>query len=42
MMKNNNKLEKIGIAIGSIFGYIVILAGIILTILLLQTVFYGE
>jgi hypothetical protein len=35
-------INGIGVTIGSILGYIAILAGIIMTILLLQTVLGGE
>ncbi|VVB93616.1 Uncharacterised protein [uncultured archaeon] len=42
MMLDRKKLIDIGIAIGSIIGYITIVAGVIMTILLLQTIFTGE
>jgi hypothetical protein len=38
-MESNQKLNGIGLTIGSIFGYIAILAGIIMTTLLLEAVF---
>ncbi|CAG0978658.1 MAG: hypothetical protein OIN86_04950 [Candidatus Methanoperedens sp.] len=37
-METGQDLNGIGVTIGSILGYIAILAGIIMTILLLQTV----
>jgi hypothetical protein len=36
------KLIDIGVAIGSILGYIIILSGVIMTILLLGTIITGE
>ncbi len=42
MNVSQKKLRDIGIAISSIIGYISILAGVIMTILLLQTIFSGE
>jgi len=36
------KLKSFGVIIGSILGYIAILAGIAMTILILQTIFSGE
>ncbi|VVB85577.1 Uncharacterised protein [uncultured archaeon] len=36
------KLKSIGVGIGSILGYIIILAGIVMTILILLTIFPGE
>jgi hypothetical protein len=40
-MESNQKLNGIGLTLGSIFGYIAILAGIIMTILLLKAVILG-
>jgi hypothetical protein len=42
MNLDKKKLIDIGVATGSIIGYITILAGVIMTILLLQTIFTGE
>ena len=39
MKINHKKLKDIGLAIGIILGYIVILFGIIITVLLLQTIY---
>jgi len=39
-METGQNLNGIGLTIGSILGYIAILAGIIMTILLLETVFW--
>jgi len=39
LMELVQKLNGIGLTLGSIFGYIAILAGIIMTILLLEAVF---
>ncbi len=36
---NIKKWEKAGLAIGSVLGYITILTGVIITILLLKTIF---
>ncbi|MCZ7380171.1 MAG: hypothetical protein O8C64_01135 [Candidatus Methanoperedens sp.] len=41
-MNPDNKIINIGVTIGSIIGYATILAGVIMTILLLQTIFTGE
>jgi hypothetical protein len=41
-METGQKLDGIGITIGSIIGYIAILTGIIMTILILETIFSGE
>lgn len=41
-MKLDKKIIDIGVAIGSIIGYIIILSGVIMTILLLQTIITGE
>lgn len=38
---NQEKLKSFGIIIGSVLGYIAILTGIIMTILLLRTIFFG-
>jgi len=40
-MKIMDKLSDIGIAIGSVLGYITIIIGIIVTILLLETIYSG-
>jgi hypothetical protein len=40
-MESVQQLNGIGLALGSILGYIAILAGIIMTILLLEAVFLG-
>ncbi|MCZ7402786.1 MAG: hypothetical protein O8C61_11255 [Candidatus Methanoperedens sp.] len=40
-MESNQAINGIGLTLGSIFGYIAILAGIIMTILLLEAVFLG-
>jgi len=42
MKINTKKLKDIGIVTGSIIGYITILIGIIMTILLLVIIFSGE
>jgi|GEM_PF-5891224 len=39
MALNKDKLEDYGILIGKIFGYMTILIGIVMTILLLKTIF---
>jgi hypothetical protein len=41
-MESVQKLNGIGLTIGSILGYLAILAGIIMTILLLETVLFGR
>ncbi|MGB8217077.1 MAG: hypothetical protein WCE94_07225 [Candidatus Methanoperedens sp.] len=41
-MNIDKKIIDIGVAIGSFMGYAAILAGVIMTILLLQTIFTGE
>jgi hypothetical protein len=41
-METGQNLKGIGITIGSILGYIAIFAGIILTILLLETIFMAK
>jgi len=41
-METGQKLDGIGLAIGSIIGYIAILAGIIMTILLLETILFAK
>ena len=41
-MNLDKKIIDIGVAIGSVIGYATILAGVIMTILLLQTIFTGE
>jgi hypothetical protein len=41
-MNPYKKINDIGVAIGSLIGYATILAGIIMTILLLQTILTGE
>ncbi len=41
MKINRNKLRDIGIAIGTALGYITIIAGIIMTIFLLETIYSG-
>jgi hypothetical protein len=41
-MNHNKKIIDISVAIGCLIGYITILAGVIMTILLLQTIFTGE
>lgn len=41
-METGQKLDGIGITIGSIIGYIAILIGIIMTFLILETIFSGE
>jgi hypothetical protein len=41
-MNLDKKIIDVGVAIGSLMGYAIILAGIIMTILLLQTIFTGE
>jgi hypothetical protein len=40
-MESVQKLNGIGLTLGSIFGYIAILAGITMTILLLEAVIQG-
>jgi len=40
-MESNQNLNGIGVSIGSILGYITILAGIIMTLFLLESVFLG-
>ncbi len=40
-MNLKKKIIDISVAIGSLIGYITILAGVIMTILLLQTIFTG-
>jgi hypothetical protein len=41
-METGQKLDGIGLTIGSIIGYIAILAGIIMTILLLETILLAK
>ena len=41
-METGQNLNDIGITIGSILGYIAILAGIIMTLLLLESVFMAK
>lgn len=41
MKINRNKLRDIGIATGSALGYITIIAGIIMAIFLLETIYSG-
>jgi hypothetical protein len=41
-METGQNLNYIGTTIGSILGYIAIIAGIIMTILLLETVLMGK
>jgi len=41
-MESNQKLNGIGLTIGNIFGYVIILAGILMTIFLLDTVILGK
>ncbi len=41
-MESVQKLYGIGITLGTIFGYIAIFAGIIMTIFLLETVILGK
>jgi hypothetical protein len=41
-MESVQKLNEIGLTFGSILGYISILAGIIMTILLLESVLFGK
>jgi hypothetical protein len=41
-MESVQKLNGIGLKIGSILGYIAILAGIIMTIFILETVLLGK
>jgi len=41
-MNLDKKIIDVGVAIGSIIGYIIILFGVIMTILLLGTIFTGE
>jgi hypothetical protein len=41
-MESVQKLNSIGLTLGSILGYIAILAGIIMTIFLLETVLLGK
>jgi len=41
-METGQNLNGIGLTIGSILGYVAILAGIIMTILLLETVFLAK
>ena len=41
-MNLEKKIIDVGVAIGSLIGYATILAGVIMTILLLQTIFTGE
>ncbi|MCX9084548.1 MAG: hypothetical protein OIN87_07125 [Candidatus Methanoperedens sp.] len=41
-METNQEMNRIGLTIGSILGYITILAGIIMTVFLLETVFLGK
>jgi hypothetical protein len=40
-MESVQKLNRIGLTLGNFLGYIAILAGIIMTILLLEAVFVG-
>jgi hypothetical protein len=40
-MNLDKKIIDFGVAIGSLIGYITILAGVMMTILLLQTIFTG-
>jgi hypothetical protein len=40
-MESVQKLNGIGLTLGSILGYIAILSGIIMTVLLLEAVFIG-
>jgi hypothetical protein len=41
-MEINQQLKDMGLATGSILGYIIILTGIVMTILLLGTILSGE
>jgi len=41
-METGYNQNEIGITIGSILGYIVILTGIIMTILILETIFMAK
>ncbi|MCX9026180.1 MAG: hypothetical protein OIN85_08820 [Candidatus Methanoperedens sp.] len=41
-MNLDKNIIDVGVAIGSLFGYAAILAGVIMTILLLQTILTGE
>jgi len=41
-METGQNLDGIGLTIGSIIGYIAILAGIIMTILLLETIILAK
>ena len=41
-METGQNLNGIGLTIGSILGYIAILSGVIMTILLLETLFMGK
>ncbi|MCZ7392098.1 MAG: hypothetical protein ABOK23_10645 [Candidatus Methanoperedens sp.] len=41
-MEINQQLKDTGLTIGIILGYIAILIGIVMTILLLETIFSGE
>ncbi len=41
-MEINQKLKETGLTVGIILGYITILTGIVMTILLLETIFSGE
>lgn len=40
-MKLKVNFKNIGITIGSIIGYIAIIAGIVMTVLLLETIYSG-
>jgi len=42
LMESVQQLNGVGLTIGSILGYLAILAGIIMTILLLETVLLGK
>jgi len=41
-MNPDKNITNIGVTIGSLIGYATILAGVIMTILLLQTIFTGD
>ncbi len=41
-MNLDKKIIDFGVTIGTLLGYATILAGVIMTILLLQTIFTGE
>lgn len=41
-MEINQKLKDVGLTVGIILGYITILIGIVMTILLLEIIFSGE